>query len=48
MVESEPSIEVRKKGKPKRKVGFLKMVVMEDLSVQSINKEVGKSVENTA
>lgn len=48
MVESEPSISAPKKGKPNRKVGFLKMVVMEDLTAQSINKEVGKSVENTA
>lgn len=48
MVESEPSIESPKKGKPNRKVGYLKMVVMEDLTSKSINKEVEKSVEKTA
>lgn len=48
MVESEPSIEAPKKGKPNRKVGYLKMVVMEDLTAESINKEVEKAVEKTA
>jgi transposase-like protein len=48
MVESEPSILVPKKGKPDRKVGYLKMVVMEDLKSETINKEVEKSVEKTA
>ena len=48
MVESEPSIKAPKKGKPNRKVGYLKMVVMEDLTAKSINKEVGKSVEKSA
>ena len=48
MVESEPSIQAPKKGKPNRKVGYLKMVVMEDLTVKSINKEVEKSVEKSA
>jgi hypothetical protein len=42
MVESEPSIRAPKKGKPNRKVGYLKMVVMEDLKAKSINKEVKK------
>jgi hypothetical protein len=36
------SISAPKKGKPNRKVGYLKMVVME------VNKEVQKSVEKTA
>ncbi len=48
MVESEPSIEAPKKGKPNRKVGYLKMVVMEDLKAESINKVVEKSVNKTA
>lgn len=48
MVESEPSVEAPKKGKPNRKVGFLKMVVMEDLKSKTINKEVLKSVEESA
>jgi hypothetical protein len=43
MAESEPSIEAPKQGKPDRKVGYLKMVVMEDLTADSINKEVEKS-----
>jgi len=43
MVMSEPSIEAPKKRKPDRKVGYLKMVVMEDLTADSINKEVEKS-----
>lgn len=48
MVESEPSIEAPKKGKPDRKVGYLKMVVMEDLSSKTINKQVAKGVEQSA
>ena len=48
MVESEPSLEAPKKGKPNRKVGYLKMVVMEDLKSKTINREVGKSVEKSA
>jgi len=48
MVESEPSIKAPKKGKPDRKVGYLKMVVMEDLKAKSINTEVEKSVNKTA
>lgn len=48
MVESEPSIAAPKKGKPSRKVGFLKMVVMDDLKSESINKKVEKSVKETA
>ena len=48
MVESEPSLEAPKKGKPNRKVGYLKMVVMEDLKSKTINREVGKSVEKLA
>jgi hypothetical protein len=48
MVESEPSIKAPKKGKPNRKVGYLKMVVMEDLTSESINKEVRNSVKKTA
>ena len=48
MVESEPSIKAPKKGKPDRKVGYLKMVVMEDLKSESINKEVKKAVNENA
>ena len=48
MVESEPSIKAPKKGKPNRKVGYLKMVVMEDLKAKSINNEVEKAVNKTA
>ena len=48
MVESKPSIKAPKKGKPDRKVGYLKMVVMEDLKAKSINTEVEKSVNKTA
>ena len=48
MVESEPSIEAPKKGKPNRKVGYLKMVVMEDLKSASINREVEKSINREA
>jgi hypothetical protein len=47
MIESEPSISALKKGKLNRKVGYLKMVVMEDLKSETINKEVGKSVDKT-
>jgi transposase-like protein len=48
MVESEPSIIAPKKGKPDRKVGYLKMVVMEDLKSETINKEVEKAVDKEA
>ncbi|WP_417941878.1 transposase [Flavobacterium sp. RS13.1] len=48
MVESEPNISAPEKGKPNRKVGYLKMVVMEDLKSETINKEIQKSVEKTA
>ena len=48
MVVSEPNIKTPKKGKPNRKLGYLKMVVMEDLTADSINKKVGKSVEKSA
>ena len=48
MVESEASIKAPKKDKPDRKVGYLKMVVMEDLSSKTINKEVAKVVEESA
>ena len=46
--KTEPSIKAPKKGKPDRKVGYLKMVVMEDLKAKSINTEVEKSVNKTA
>jgi len=46
--ESEPSIEAPKKGKPNRKVGYLKTAVMEDFTAESTNKEVGISVEKSA
>lgn len=48
MVESEPGIIAPKKGKPDRKVGYLKMVVMEDLKSETINKEVEKAVDKEA
>lgn len=48
MVESEPSVSAPKKGKPDRKVGYLKMTVMEDLKADTINKEVAKSVKKSA
>jgi len=48
MVESEPSISAPKKHKPDRKVGYLKMVVMEDLKAKTINKEVEELVEKSA
>ncbi len=48
MVESEPTISAPKKGKPNRKVGYLKMVVMENLQAESINKEVDKAVDKAA
>jgi hypothetical protein len=48
MVESEPSIKAPKKGKPNRKVDFLKMKVMEDLTVGSINYKIKKAVDFTA
>jgi ribosomal protein S27E len=48
MVESEPSIIAPKKGKPDRTVGYLKMVVMEDLKSETINKEVEKAVDKEA
>ncbi len=48
MVESEPSLSAPKKDKPNRKVGYLKMVVMEDLKAETINKEVEKSVDKSA
>lgn len=48
MVESEPSIIAPKKGKPNRKVGYLKMVVMEDLKSKTINKEVEKAIDKEA
>lgn len=48
MVESEPSISAPKKGKPNRKVGYLKMVVMEDLKSETINKEVLKGVDKSS
>lgn len=48
MVESEPSISTPIKDNPNRKMGYLKMVVMEDLKSESINKEIVKSVDKTA
>lgn len=48
MVESEPSIKAPKKGKPDRKVGYLKMVVMENLQAETINQKVKKGVEKIA
>jgi transposase-like protein len=48
MVESEPSIIAPKKGKPDRKVGYLKMVVMENLKSETINKEVEKAIDKEA
>jgi transposase-like protein len=48
MVESEPSLEAPKKGKPNRKVGYLKMKVMEDLKSETINTEVKKGIDKEA
>ncbi|HZJ35886.1 MAG TPA: IS1595 family transposase [Gillisia sp.] len=48
MVESEPSIKAPKKDKPDRKVGYLKMVVLADLTAKNINKEVEKGVDKLA
>jgi len=48
MVESEPSLKAPKKGKPDRKVGFLKMKVIEDLTADSINYESEKGVDSAA
>lgn len=45
MVESKPSKEGPKKGKPDRKVGYLKMKVMEDLKASSINETIKKDVK---
>lgn len=39
------SISAPKNSKPNRKIGYLKMVVMEDLKFETINKEVLKSVD---
>lgn len=46
-VESEPSISAPKKDKPNRKFACLKIVIIEDLKSETINKEVGKSVDKT-
>jgi hypothetical protein len=46
--DSQPSIKAPRKGKPDRKAGYLKMVVMEDLKAKSINKEVKNAVNKTA
>lgn len=35
MVESEPTISEPKKGKPNRKVDYVKMVVMKDLKSET-------------
>ena len=48
MVESKPMGKGAKKGKPDRKVGYLKMKVMEELKAETIGKQVEKSVEKTA
>lgn len=42
---SKPSKEGSKKGKPDRKVGYLKMKVMEDLKASSINETIKKDVK---
>lgn len=44
MVESKKVVDPLSKHKPDRKVGFLKMKVMEDLTSKSILKEVKKSI----
>jgi len=48
MVESKPMGKYAKKGKPDRKVGYLKMKVMEDLKAETIEGVVKKSIEKTA
>jgi len=41
MAESEPTISEPKKGKPNRKAGYLKMVVLEDLKSDTIYANQG-------
>lgn len=45
MVESKTIQEGAKTNKPNKKVGYLKMKVMEDLKAKNINKEVENSVD---
>jgi len=45
MVESEPNDNNENKHRPNKKIGYLKMKVIEDLSAKTINKELDKSVE---
>ena len=45
MIESEPNDTNTNKHRPDKKVGYLKMKVIEDLSADTINKELEKSVK---
>ncbi len=47
LIDSKPVKNKQKKykHKPDRQVGYLKMIVMSDLSSKSINEEIGKSVD---
>jgi hypothetical protein len=47
MVESKTVENPKKNGKPTKKVGYLKMKVMEDLKSETIKKEVEKDIEKT-
>ena len=47
MVESKMVENPKMNGKPTKKVGYLKMKVMEDLKSETIKKEVEKDVEKT-
>lgn len=49
MIESERAIEPHKnKTRPKRKAGYLKMKVIDDLSQQSVEYEIKENVEKSA
>jgi len=48
MAESKAVDDPQSKHKPNRKVRFLKMKVLEDLTSESVLKEVKKCVKNTA
>ena len=45
MVESEPNDKNQKKHRPDKKVGYLKMKVIENLAADTINTELEKGVE---
>ncbi len=45
MVESEPNDKNTNPNKPNKKVGYLKMKVIENLAAETLNQEIEKSVE---